>query len=70
MTATGWIGGGSVDEFDKADMDDYLIDRADEHELRQRDWDELHVITRGFVSFYEACADMGRDRAEAARETP
>ncbi len=59
-----------MDEFDKADRSDYELDRADEHELRQRDWDELHCLTRGFVSFYEACADMGRDRAAAAREIP
>ena len=57
-----------MDEFDRADRDDYELDRAEEHELRQRDWDVLHELTRGFVSFYEACADMGRDRAQAARD--
>lgn len=59
-----------MDEFENAEVSDYELDRADEHELRQRDWDELHCLTRGFVSFYEACAAMGRDRREAAREIP
>jgi len=30
-----------VDEFDKADRDDYLLDRADEHELERLDMLEL-----------------------------
>ena len=59
-----------MDDFDKADMDDYLLDRADEHELGRLDWLELHEYHRTFISFYEACADQGRDRAQAAREIP
>ena len=35
-------GGSSVDEFDKADRDDYLLDRADEAAIREQDWDQLH----------------------------
>ena len=31
-----------MDEFDKADRDDYLLDRADEQAIREQDWDELH----------------------------
>ena len=31
-----------MDEFDKADRDDYLLDRADEQAIREQDWDQLH----------------------------
>ena len=41
-SVAGLIGGSVVDEFDKADRDDYLLDRADEHELERLDWAELH----------------------------
>ncbi len=31
-----------TDEFHQADLDDYLMDRADEEEIRRQDWDDLH----------------------------
>jgi len=40
--AGGWIGGGVMGEFEKAERDDWDLDRAYDHMLRQDDWDELH----------------------------
>lgn len=59
-----------MDDFTQAEIDDYLLDRADDFALRTQIWDDLHGEYRDFVSFYEACADQGRDRAEASREWP
>ena len=56
MSATsgpGWIGGSVVDEFDKAERDDYLLDRAFDEDLRRDDWDELHGEHRGSPSLGE-----------------
>lgn len=59
-----------TDEFHQADLDDYLIDRAWEHDLRQADWDDLHGAWVDRPTLDQAFKEMGRDRREAAREIP
>ena len=55
-----------MDEFDKADRDDYLLDRADEQAIREQDWDELHGTYEDQVWAYEA--QWRADRKEQAEQ--
>ena len=60
-----------MDEFDKADRDDYLLDRAFDEDLRRDDWDELHEVHRGPPSLAELIrvqAMLKREQAERDAE--
>lgn len=41
-----------MDEFNQADLSDYLLDRADEEEIRRQDWHELHGDDRPTLAEY------------------
>ena len=63
-----------MDDFDKADLsdheldraDEHELDRADEHELERLDWAELHGYDRTFPTIEEAAREIGLEKEREA----
>ena len=55
-----------MDDFDKADLSDHELDRADEHELERLDWAELHGYDRTFPTIEEAAREIGLEKEREA----
>jgi hypothetical protein len=58
-----------MDDFDRADIDDHLLDLADDRELQRLDWLELHGYDLVHPTLAEACQQVGFDKRRAAHGT-
>ena len=54
------------DEYDRAEIDDHLLDLADDHDLRGTEWDVLHGNEPEHPTMAEAIAENGRARKQAS----
>jgi enoyl-CoA hydratase/carnithine racemase len=70
LSGGGWIGGGDVDEFAKADRDDWELEKAqDRYESGRTDWADLHEYVDR-VESYEAIVRADKKRVALGTELP
>lgn len=55
-----------MDDFDRADRDDYLLDRAWDDDIRRADWDDLHGEWFDRPTIADAVRLAGFDKLRAA----